>query len=315
MPAKYFLFPVLITAFLFGCKPEVPLNPGGDQRPVSEDAGEKPDPRVLPEAFKAYWYAGVAEVSSYELEQARYGTLREGEAVLIYVTEPFDKIKQVKAGRKGPETTSVLKLNRVRKFLTGIYPYSIMSSVFYPLSEYGQALKLTTSIQEWCGHVFAQLNNRETFEVTSHSYFETEADQELTLPKALMEDELWTRLRLEPDSLPTGTAPLLPSFEYLRLKHQPIRAYEASLTLSEPGQQRTYTLTYPELNRTLQIHFEGRFPHRVTGWTETFPAGFGAESEMITSSARLKKTLLTPYWEKNAKSDLSLRDSLGLSMK
>ena len=315
MPAKYFLFPILITAFLFGCKPDVPLNPGSDQQAASEDTREKPDPRVLPEAFKAYWYAGVAEVSSYELEQARYGTLREGEAVLIYVTEPFDKIKQVKAGRKGPETTSVLKLNRVRKFLTGIYPYSIMSSVFYPLSEYGQALKLTTSIQEWCGHVFAQLNNREAFEVTSHSYFETEADQELTLPKALMEDELWTRLRLEPDSLPTGTAPLLPSFEYLRLKHQPIRAYEASLTLSEPGQQRTYTLTYPELNRTLQIHFEGRFPHRVTGWTETFPAGFGAESEMITSSARLKKTLLTPYWEKNAKSDLSLRDSLGLSMK
>ncbi len=315
MLSKHLLFSVLLTACLFGCRNKTTPETTGEPPQVSREAAEQPGPRVLSDALKAYWYAGVAEVSSYELEQARYGTLREGEAVLIYVTEPFDKVKQVKAGRKGPETTSVLKLNRVRKFLTGIYPYSIMSSVFYPLSEQGQALKLTTSVQEWCGHVFAQLNNREAFEVASHSYFESEADQELTLPKTLMEDELWTRLRVAPDSLPTGKASLLPSLEYLRLKHRPIQAYEASLTLLKPGERRTYTLTYPELNRTLQIHFEGRFPHRVTGWTETFPAGFGAGNEMITSSARLKKTLLTPYWEKNANSDLSLRDSLGLSMK
>jgi hypothetical protein len=271
--------------------------------------------RALTPEFKAYWYAGVAELSSYDLEQARYGETRDGEAVLIYVTEPFDLEKQVKADRKGPMTTSVMKLNRVRKFLTGVYPYSIMSSIFYPVSDNQHALKLTTSVQEWCGHVYAQLNNRESFQVRSHSYFEGEADQDLDLPKTLLEDELWTRLRFEPDALPTGKTILVPSLEYLRLKHKPIKAYEATLTLSKPGGTRTYTLTYPELNRTLEIHFQGTFPYRIEGWSETHPAGFGPGSPVISSTARRKETLLTPYWRKNANSDVSLRDTLGLSMK
>ena len=271
--------------------------------------------RMLTPEFKEYWYSGVAELNSYVLEQARYGETRDGEAVLIFVTEPFDLEKQVKADRKGPNTISVMKLNRVRKFLTGVYPYSIMSSVFYPVSDNRHALKLTTSIQEWCGHVYAQLNNRESFEVRSHSYFESEADQKIDLPKTLLEDELWTKLRFDPDALPTGAVMLVPSLEYLRLKHKPIKGYKASLTLSETGKTRTYTLSYPELNRTLQIHFQGSFPYRIEGWTETYPSGHNPGSPSITSSARRKKTLLTPYWRKNANSDVSLRDTLGLSMK
>ena len=313
--SKYPLFHLIMAVCLLSaCRP----NPQETTKATSGKSAPAPvekKARLLSPEFKEYWYSGVAELNSYEMEQARYGELRDGEAVLIFVTEPFDLEKQVKASRKGPETTSVLKLNRVRKFLTGVYPYSIMSSVFYPVSDNQHALKLTTSAQEWCGHVYAQLNNRESFEIVSHSYFESEADQRVSLPKTLLEEELWTKLRFEPDALPTGKVQLVPSLEYLRLRHQPIRAYEAVLTLSGPGESRTYTLDYPELNRTLQIHFEGSFPYRVKGWTETYPSGFGPESPVITSTATLKKTLMTPYWRKNANSDVSLRDSLGLAMK
>jgi hypothetical protein len=45
--------------------------------------------RKLSQGFKDYWYAGEAEITSYELEQARYGEIRKGHAVLIYVTEEF----------------------------------------------------------------------------------------------------------------------------------------------------------------------------------------------------------------------------------
>ena len=313
--SKYTLpYSIILILFLSACQP-------GPERETSSNLNTPPpatpvkEARKLTPEFKEYWYSGVAELSSYTLEQARYGEIRDGEAVLIYVTEPFDLEKQVKADRKGPNTTSVIKLNRVRKFLTGVYPYSIMSSVFYPVSDNQHALKLTTSVQEWCGHVYAQLNNRESFEVRSHSYFESEADQAFDLPKSLLEDELWTKLRFEPASLPTGKTTLVPSLEYLRLKHKPIKAYEATLTLSEPGESRTYTLTFPDLNRTLQIHFQGTFPYRIEGWTETYPSGFGPGSTMITSTARRKKTLLTQYWRKNTNSDVSLRDTLGLSMK
>ena len=306
----------ILVLLLMACQPAPKKGTHTDLNVPSPTAPkEKEEARILTSEFKEYWYSGVAELSSYTLEQARYGEIRDGEAVLIYVTEPFDQEKQVKANRKGPNTTSVMKLNRVRKFLTGVYPYSIMSSVFYPVSDNQHALKLTTSVQEWCGHVYAQLNNRESFEVRSHSYFESEADQKFELAKSLLEDELWTKLRFEPDDLPTGKTSLIPSLEYLRLKHKAIKAYEATLTLSEAGQSRTYTLTYPELNRTLQIHFQGSFPYRIEGWTETYPSGFAPGSPMITSVASRKKTLLTPYWQKNTNSDVPLRDTLGLSMK
>ncbi len=40
--------------------------------------------KALSKNFKAYWYAGNAEITSYKLEQARYGELRQGKAVKIF---------------------------------------------------------------------------------------------------------------------------------------------------------------------------------------------------------------------------------------
>jgi hypothetical protein len=269
-------------------------------------------PRPLSAEFKDYWYAGEAELTSYSLQQARYGELRDGHAVLVFVTEPFDPAAQVKDDRADSLSVSVLKLNKTKKFLTGIYPYSIMSSIFYPVGDHMHALKVSNSIQEWCGHVYSQLNNRDLFELTSHSYFEREADQALSLPKTLTEDEIWTKIRIAPDQLPQGVHSMLPSLEYLRLRHVPYEAQSVRLTLSEPAAVRTYTLTYPELNRTLQIHFEGSFPYRIQGWTESFPSGYGADAQVLSTTARLKKTLNTPYWRQNSNADEALRDSLGI---
>jgi hypothetical protein len=275
-----------------------------------EPAAEKAKPLSRP--FRDYWYSGTAEVSSYALSQARYGELREGHVVLVYVTEPFNPSEQVKADRPDSTSVSVLKLNRVRNFLTGIYPYSIMSSIFYPVGDNDHALKVSTSVQEWCGHVYAQLNNRGRFEIDSYSYFEQEGDRHLSLPKNTLEDELWARLRIDPERLPIGKDSVIPSLEYLRLRHQPLRPYEANLTLSEPGAQRTYTITYPELNRTLQLHFEGTFPYTIQGWTETYPSGFGPGAPVLTSTAHLIRKLNTAYWRQNSNKDVFLRDSLGI---
>ena len=43
----------------------------------------------ISEQFKAHWFDGYAEISSYSIDQSRYGEIREGNAVLIYVTEDF----------------------------------------------------------------------------------------------------------------------------------------------------------------------------------------------------------------------------------
>ena len=138
----------------------------------------------LDPAFDAYWYEGEAELSSYSLKQARYGEIREGHAVLIYVTEDFLKKEQVKADKYNKSNIPVMKLNYTKKFNTGIYPYSVMQSTFYPVSDNAHAIKVSASMQEWCGHVYSQLNNRSKFEIMSRSYFEGEADQSFSLQKS-----------------------------------------------------------------------------------------------------------------------------------
>lgn len=268
--------------------------------------------KELSQEFKDYWYAGQAEITSYALEQPRYGQMRNGHAVLVFVTEPFLADKQVKADAHKSDNIPVLKLNSTKKYLTGIYPYSIMSSSFYPVHDNGHALKVTFSAQEWCGQVYAQLNNRDQFEVMSHSYFETEADQNIALDKVTLENELWNKIRIDPKGLPVGNFKILPSMEYIRLSHKELRPYEANANLTDNGEESTYTLVYPELQRTLKINFSANFPYTVEGWTETFISGFGQKETTMTSSAKKIKTIISPYWQKNGNEHVSLRDSLGL---
>ena len=206
----------------------------------------------LSSEFKSYWFDGTAEISSYALEQSRYGAPREGTAVLIYVTEDFLPDKQVKANQKSESTQTVLKLNRTKNFLTGIYPYSIMTSIFSRLGQSRPLVKTTTSIQEWCGQAYLQLNRREGLEVKSHSYFEGEADQNIQFKDALTEEELWVWIRTQPDRLPQGTLELLPSFELIRLKHKPLQLYQAEAVLEQNDTLHTYSLTYASYNVNFQ---------------------------------------------------------------
>lgn len=270
----------------------------------------KPNPLSL--EFKDYWYAGEAEITSYKLEQARYGELRDGKAVLIFVTEPFLAKKQVKADRRNPDNISVLKLNSTKNYFTGIYPYSIMSSSFYPVQDNQHAVKISSSIQEWCGHVYAQLNNREDFEYEAHSYFEGEADQEFKIEKNILENELWNKIRINPDGLPQGELEIIPSLEYVRTSHEEIKPYKAIATLKEKDGISSYSITYPELDRTLIINFSTAFPFTIESWSDEFKSGYGANAKTLTSKATKISTIKTPYWRQNGNKDLILRDRLGI---
>ncbi|MCJ7466625.1 MAG: septum formation inhibitor Maf [Maribacter sp.] len=308
-----FVLPILFLIIAGACQ---------EKANISNDNGSMVDKKVpteanspkkrLSEDFKKYWYAGVAEITSYKLEQARYGELREGHAVLIYVTEPFLADKQVKADRDQASNIPVLKLNATKKFLTGIYPYSIMTSSFYPVYDNQHAIKVSFSAQEWCGQVYMQLNNHQNFDITSHSYFESEADQQLQLGKTYLEDELWNKIRIDPADLPLGKLKIIPSFEFIRLSHKELKAYDAQIRLTTHGNLNSYEIRYPELDRTLTINFSPTFPYGIDNWTDTSKSGFGADVQTLTSTATKIKTLRTAYWKENRNKDLPLRDSLGI---
>ncbi|CAM4345900.1 septum formation inhibitor Maf [Zobellia roscoffensis] len=305
-----FLLFTLLLSFTQSCK-EAKKNTKKDIALHTEKAEDSPK-RELSSEFKKYWYAGEAEVTSYKLQLARYGEIREGKAVLVYVTEPFLNKKQVKADGPNPDNIPVLKLNSTKKYLTGIYPYSIMTSTFSPVNDNNHALKVSFSAQEWCGQVYAQLNNREKFDIMSHSYFETEADQNFELEKTTLENELWNKIRIAPESLPTGNLKIIPSLEYIRLSHKELKPYNSTISISDENGITSYKIFYPELERTLTINFTTTFPHSIESWSDTFTSGFGKNAKQMTSTATKIKTLKTPYWQQNRNKDLSLRDSLGL---
>lgn len=280
--------------------------------PTTQKVEIKPAAQATSEAFNKYWYAGKAELTSFELEQVRYGEIHKGKAVLVYVTEDFNPEKQVKADQQRANNVPVLKLNTTKKFYTGIYPYSVMTSTFYPVSNNVHAIKVTSSMQEWCGHVFTQLNNREKFDIQSYSYFESESDQKFSIEKEILEDELWAKLRIDPSQLPLGTLQIVPAFEVLRMKHIPLKAYEVNATMNTTGNYSIYLLDYPKLKRKLAIKFNSSFPYDIVGWTETTTVGHGKSEKRMATKATKIKQLKSPYWSKNSAKDSILRKELGL---
>ena len=180
MKTSLLVLATLVTASFASCQSNSEQNQAAGKLETVAPGGN---------AFNQYWEQGKAELTRYALKQARYGEIREGNALMVFVTEPFLVEKQVKSEMgSGAKATQVLKLNAIRKFNTGIYDYSIMSSIFKPIDErkHPQALKVSTSSQEWCGHTFMQINLRgKEYAVTANSYFEAEGDQKFKVLSGL----------------------------------------------------------------------------------------------------------------------------------
>ncbi len=262
-------------------------------------------------AFQKYWYDGNAELASYKLTQSRYGELHEGHAVLIFVTEDFSKSKQVKLDnpqKAGKDAMPILKCNFTKKFNTGIYPYSLMASIYTPV-DFSGTLKTTASVQEWCGQSFTQLNatKNQTFSVQQFSYFEGEGDQITELPHALLEDEIWNIIRLDPKALPTGKVEVIPGSFSSRLRHKPLKMEQATLGVKDLEDRMEVEVVWED--RSLVIKFDKAFPHKILGWEETY-SEFGGKK--MTTKAELIKDLRLPYWKLHNNEHLIYRDSLGI---
>ncbi|MCB9039737.1 MAG: hypothetical protein H6557_24225 [Lewinellaceae bacterium] len=311
---------LLSMAALTACQ-----NNRGQEKATAADA-ELARPAAMafqqsPPKLGDYWYQGKAEISRYELQQNRYADVHPGEAVLIFVTEDFLTDKQVKnENYANPNSTPILKMNMIRKFPTGLYSYAIMSSVFTPtrVEEFPQTLKVATTTQEWCGHTYQQVNFQDGgYKNTLHSYFENEADQITKVKYAVLEDELFNRIRMNPEGLPTGTLQVLPATAMARLLHLPFEPLEAKASLSDYAGSdfsgeglRMYTLEYPVLNRTLEIVFHSEAPYIIEGWADSYPSIM--DRKVRKSIARRTKTIMSPYWQKHDKGDMALRKELGL---
>lgn len=278
--------------------------------------------RSPPPGFWDTWGDGQAEVSVYRLSQNRYGELRQGVAVQILVTETFSASGRVKAdpGRHAPsDLVPVLKLNALKRFRTGIYDYSMMTSAFVPVQQVNESpLKITFSSQEWCGQVFDEAQFTERWvTVNQHSYFDGEGTrtERRRLPSpTYTADTLPIRVRelLGPSLAPgqTRTIAYLPPLAWSRLQHTPWHVETASITRSATPvplvlEQQTYQTwewkITPETSPASTFSVEVEAPHRLLRWTTS-----AGESAELIAVRRLK------YWELNKEGDEAILRDLGL---
>ena len=59
----------------------------------------------------------------------------------------------------------------------------------------------------------------------------------------------------------------------------------------------SYSLTYPQLDRSLTINFSTAFPHTIESWADEFKSGYGVNTKILTSKATKIKLIKTPYWQ------------------
>ena len=275
--------------------------------PSPEQAAEQ-HPR-----FDTFWYQGQAELTRYALRQSRYGELHDGEAVLVFVTEDFLPKVQVKQERgDSPDAVSVLKLNAYRHFHTGIYPYNVMTSSFTPVRG-PSTLKVSSTVQEWCGQVYSQINRRDDgLRAHLHSYFQDDGDQEMTIPDALLEDGLWAQIRIDPSQLPQGELQVIPGLDYIRMRHKALRAYPATVSVESNVKTElvdhsveALKVRYAPLGRELVIYYEAVFPHVIQAWEENV-------GPQRTTAVRTH-AIMDDYWHHNGADDGEYREALGLA--
>jgi len=282
---------------------------------------------LFDEQFGELWYDGQAELIGYDLQYPRYGQIREGTAVTIFVAERFNPKQMVKTDDPGGgDDFGVMKLNLVEDFPTGVYDYNMMTSTFVGIEPSGgraagETAKVSFSAQEWCGHAYHQLVFRDNkVNEVWHSYFEGEADGERELnarEDGLPEDALfhWARGMARPIVEPGERKEMmvLRSLAVSRLKHTDVVWEPAVLSRSATTQQVTVPAGEFEVRRaavevgegqakrTWFFYVEEAFSHRIIRWTRSD----GIDARMI-KSARMK------YWQMNRKGQEAALKEIGL---
>jgi hypothetical protein len=283
---------------------------------VAKDAASP----VFDAGFWKTWGDGFAELTSYDLQYPRYGSARPGVAVSIFVAETFANSLRVKSDpgvRDKKDEFSVMKLNLVEDFQTGIYDYNLMLQSFVALEGVngrpaGVLTKVAWSSQEWCGNLFKQaLVDRDVVRVTSHSYFDGEGDQALSenTPAAavLSEDALmlWARGMAWPVLKPgeTREVPAMLAMQAARFKKGPLQWGKAVLTRTASGDVDIFRAKLSD-GRERVFEVEKAAPFRVLKYITS--EGLTA---VLVASERMK------YWELNKPEGVKALEKLKMGVR
>jgi hypothetical protein len=277
-------------------------------------------------AFDAWWHDGQAELSGYRWTVTRYGQPRVGQCVMIFVTEPFSRSQYVKVDDPADDpddTFDAVKLNLVRDFQTGIYDYNTMTSVFCRSADF-DAVKVSFTSGEWCGHVYEELRiGSGRIRGRISSYFQGESGKIVLRREAdaIVEDALFVLLRgLRGDYLEPGevrSLDLLPSAFVRRLQHRPAKWQEAEIERLAASETVEVAAGRFETNvyvvragdgRVGRFAIEAAYPHRIIQWSWSASSG----SSEALESGELAGSERVVYWRLNGNGDEERLDTLGV---
>ncbi len=276
--------------------------------------------------FWSHWGDGNAELTGYKLTFPRYGELRQGTAVSIFVTETFSKQKRVKVDQGDTEKADelpVLKHNLVTDFQTGIYDYNLMTSVFASVPAFegrppGSLVKVSFSSQEWCGNMYSELIFHAGVinqNILSYFHGESVCDRSMEYPRnGITQDQvpILVRSLFDPIVNPGEEikVPYLPSAEQMRLKHLKPQWQSATVKRGKrPAKVRVpaggfvadvWTIA-PEKGPSFTYYVHIKYPHVIVKWESSD----GQLAEM-TGTKRMK------YWEMKGGDSEEMLEDVGL---
>jgi hypothetical protein len=215
--------------------------------------------------FQKYW-------KIQNIEQAKFILLEDstviGEATLSFSLKDFGK-DQPNGIIKSLSTNFTQKINQEN------YNYSEITTTITPLNApvYPHAMAITSSTQS------NDITDFSSFQPQPKSYLfisrnsqNPEKEIREISEKIHLEDEIWAKIRMNPDGLPQGEFEMIPSLGYWNKTHESPNAQEVKAELkSVEGNPKlkNYTLDYPELKRKLEITFDANFPFQIIEFQET----------------------------------------------
>ena len=216
--------------------------------------------------FADYWKNGKIETTKYDLKE---DSTSVGEGSLTFSINYVEGVNKT-------DSIQVLYSDFTGKIHKENYDYSAMTSSYLPLNQTlrPHAMKVINSVQEPSGNTFLELSQiPKSYEIIAKNTFKEKTKELFILERKNLEDELWAKIRMNPNDLPTGDIEIIPSFAYWQSVRKSPNIYEAKAELKDnvgtefTGKKlKIYSLDYPDLKRNLSIVFEGEFPFEIVGW-------------------------------------------------
>ena len=257
---------------------------------------------AAPNGFAAdpLWDDGRAEVNAYAAAERRYGILRDFTAYHIVVKEDLSRRFLVKAdpGHDPSDLVTVLKMNQVIEYQTGIYTYHQMASTFHERAGM-DLLKLSLTSFEWCGNSYKEYSRRGDRAVLhAHTYWDGMADVNYDLPvgpDVMLYDELPLRVRSLPQTAGTARALRLVTGQISSRADKPeiapaaLRAIAEEEVTTPAGRFRALRWVLQSGERAPDVYWVGRdAPHLLVAW-----------DKLDGGRYRLKWTQRLAYWKMN----------------